>query len=124
MNNSAPLILLVEDVAAVAKLVEFKAKREGYRFEHRSNGKEGYEAIAELNPDVVILDVMLPSMNGFEILRKMREDEITRDTKVVMLTSKNRVEDVKKGFELKADEYIEKPFRPDELMMRLKKVLS
>ena len=124
MSNPSPLILLVEDEAAVAKLVEFKAKRQGYKFEHRSNGKEGFEAISELKPDVVILDVMLPSMNGFEILRKLREDENTRETKVIMLTSKNRVEDLKRGFELDADEYIEKPFRPDELMMRLTKVLS
>lgn len=124
MGSDSPLVLLVEDELAVSKLVEFKMKREGFKFEHRANGKEGYEAVGELKPDVVILDVMLPSMNGFEILRRIREDDDTKETKVIMLTSKNRVNDIKTGFDLKVDEYLEKPFRPDELILRLHKVLS
>lgn len=124
MGSDSPLVLLVEDEIAVSKLVEFKMKREGFKFEHRANGKEGYEAVGELKPDVVILDVMLPSMNGFEILRRIREDDDTKETKVIMLTSKNRVNDIKTGFDLKVDEYLEKPFRPDELILRLQKVLS
>lgn len=85
---------------------------------------EGYEAAIELVPDVIILNVMLPSMNGFEILRKLRKRQETREIKVIMLTSKNREEDIKKGFELEADEYMDKPFRPGELIMRLTRVLS
>ena len=124
MNEALPLVLLIEDEPAIIRLVEFKVKRSGFSFEYRSNGKEGYEAVSELNPDVIVLDVMLPSMNGFEILRKVREDDKTRDIKVIMLTSKGRVEDLKQGFDLEADDYIEKPFRPDELVMRIMKVLS
>lgn len=122
--NSMPLILLVEDEPAVAKIVEFKVKRSGYEFEHRMDGLEGLNAALELQPDVVILDVMLPSMNGFEILRKIREDDKGKDLKVILLTSKHRVEDLKLGFTLKVDEYMEKPFMPDELMMRLTKLLG
>jgi len=118
------LILVVEDNAAIAKLITFKLKRSGYKFEHRENGKEGLDAIKELKPDLVILDVMLPSMNGFEILRQLREDENTSDTKVIMLTSKSRVEDMEKGFSLKVDDYMEKPFKPDELLMRIQKALN
>lgn len=122
--SDTPLILLVEDEPAVAKIVEFKVKRSGFQFEHRMDGKAGLEAALELEPDVVILDVMLPSMNGFEVLRKIRQDEKGQDFKVIMLTSKHRVEDLQTGFNLKVDEYMEKPFMPDELMMRLNKVLS
>lgn len=124
MSDDTPLILLIEDEPATARLVQHKVKGQGYRFEHRSNGKEGYEAAMELLPDVIILDVMLPSMNGFEILRKLRKHEETSDTKVIMLTSKNREEDIKMGFDLEADEYMDKPFRPGELIMRLSRVLS
>lgn len=119
-----PLVLLIEDERAVAKLVQFKMSREGYTFEHRDNGKEGLAAIKELKPDIVLLDVMLPGMNGFEVLKNVREDDEINDTLVIMLTSKNRVEDLKKGFGLQVDDYIEKPFRPDELMMRIHKQLS
>ena len=118
------LILVVEDNPAIAKLITFKLERSGYKFKHRENGKEGLDAIKELKPDLVILDVMLPSMNGFEILRQLREDEDTSDTKVIMLTSKSRVEDMEKGFNLEVDDYMEKPFKPDELIMRIQKALN
>lgn len=119
-----PLILLVEDSPAIYKLVSYKLKKDGFRFEHRENGKEGLEAVKELRPDLVILDVMLPSMNGFEILRQIRADEELRDTKVIMLTSKNRAEDLEKGFKLEVDDYMDKPFKPTELVLRINKVLN
>ncbi|HKK46350.1 MAG TPA: response regulator [Balneolaceae bacterium] len=123
-NRGHHMILVVEDNMAIAKLITFKLKRSGYAFEHRTNGKDGLEAVKELNPDLVILDVMLPSMNGFEILRQLREDPETADTKVIMLTSKSRIEDMEKGFNLKVDDYMEKPFKPDELLMRIQKALN
>lgn len=118
------MILLVEDSETIYKLVARKLKKENYRFEHRENGKEGLEAIRELKPDLVILDVMLPSMNGFEILRQIRNDEHLADTKVIMLTSKNRSEDIEKGFSLDVDDYIDKPFKPTDLLLRINKTLS
>ncbi|MDZ7716956.1 MAG: response regulator [Balneolaceae bacterium] len=123
-SNNSPLILLVEDNQAIYKLIEFKLKKDGFRFQHRVNGKEGLEAVKELQPDLVILDVMLPSMNGFEILRQIREDEDTRQTKVIMLTSKNRMEDLEKGFDMQVEDYMDKPFKPQELIMRVNKVLG
>ncbi len=119
-----PLILLVEDNPAIYKLITFKLKKSGFRLEHRENGKEGFEAVKELKPDLVILDVMLPSMNGFEILRQIRESEDIKHTKVIMLTSKNRTEDLEKGFNLEVEDYMDKPFKPQELVMRINKVLG
>ncbi|WP_165139210.1 response regulator [Halalkalibaculum roseum] len=119
-----PLVLLVEDSQAIYRLVSYKLKKSGFRFEYRDNGKEGLEAVKELKPDLVVLDVMLPSMNGFEILRQIRSDEELKDTKVIMLTSKNRAEDLEKGFSLKVDDYMDKPFKPTELVLRINKVLN
>lgn len=119
-----PLVLLIEDSQAIYRLVSYKLKKSGFRFEHRDNGKEGLEAVKKMKPDLVILDVMLPSMNGFEILRQIRNDEDLKDTKVIMLTSKNRAEDLEKGFSLKVDDYMDKPFKPTELVLRINKVLK
>ena len=120
----SPLILLIEDNQVIIKLVSYKLKKIGYRFEHRDNGKDGLDAVKELRPDLLILDVMLPSMNGFEILRQIRADEELKDTKVIMLTSKNRTEDLEKGFSMNVEDYMDKPFKPAELELRIKKVLN
>ncbi|WP_440999038.1 response regulator transcription factor [Fodinibius sp. SL11] len=124
MSQQKATILLVEDNPAISQLVSFKLKKYGFDFHHRANGKEGFEVLQELKPDLVILDVMLPSMNGFEILRQLRLNEELGDTKVIMLTSKNRVEDLEKGFSLKVEDYIAKPFKPAELIMRIEKALN
>lgn len=124
MSQQKETILLVEDNPAISQLVSFKLKKHGFDFHHRANGKEGLEAIEEIKPDLVILDVMLPSMNGFEILRQLRLKEDISDTKVIMLTSKNRVDDIEKGFSFKVEDYIAKPFKPAELIMRIEKALN
>lgn len=120
----SPLILLIEDNPVIIKLVSYKLKKIGYRFEHRDNGKDGLDAVKKMRPDLLILDVMLPSMNGFEVLRQIRSDEEISDTKVIMLTSKNRTEDLEKGFSMNVEDYMDKPFKPAELELRIKKVLN
>lgn len=122
--GSEPLILLVEDNPSIYKLIIFKLSKSGYKVEHRDNGIDGLKAVKELKPDLVILDVMLPGLNGFDILQKIRDDEDTKDTKVIMLTTKNREEDLEKGFTLEVEDYMSKPFKPAELLMRVNKVLD
>ncbi|HET8864310.1 MAG TPA: response regulator [Gracilimonas sp.] len=124
MIQEDPLILVVEDTEVIYELLLYKLRKEGYRVEHRDNGKEGLKAARELMPDLVLLDVMLPSMNGFEVLRNIKEDPETKDIKVIMLTSKNREEDILKGHKLGAERYIEKPFKPNVLMLRIEEVLK
>ncbi len=124
MPSELPLVLLIEDDLAIAKLIEFKLKRNGYRFEVRNNGTEGLSAIKEFNPDLVILDVMLPSMNGFELLRQIRNDSDIEQTKVIMLTATVRVKDKEKAFNLGVEDYMEKPFKADELIIRVNKALK
>ena len=124
MAKEKPLILLVEDNTNISKLITFKLSKSGYEIEHRDNGVKGWEAVQDLNPDLVILDVMLPGMNGFDILKNIRDHEETEDTKVIMLTTKNREEDIERGFDLEVEDYLGKPFKPAELLMRIKKVLN
>jgi len=92
--------------------------------EHRDNGKEGWEAARNLHPDLVVLDVMLPGISGFEILRKIREHPETEDLKVMMLTTKNREDDLNKGFELNVDDYMSKPFKIGEFLLRINKIIN
>ncbi len=122
--SDQPLILLVEDNESIAKLVEFKLKRDGYRLEVRTNGIDGLSAVKSLIPDLVVLDVMMPGISGFELLAEMRKNEATKSTKVMMLTSKSREEDLQRGFELGVVEYMSKPFKVGELSMRIKKALE
>lgn len=124
MSDHKPLILLVEDNTNISKLITFKLSKSGYEIEHRENGVKGWEAVQELNPDLVILDVMLPGMNGFDILKNIRDKSETKDTKVIMLTTKSREEDIERGFDLKVEDYLSKPFKPGELLMRIQKVLN
>jgi DNA-binding response OmpR family regulator len=114
----------VEDNESIAKLVEFKLKRDGYRLEVRTNGIDGLSAVKSLIPDLVVLDVMMPGISGFELLAEMRKNEATKSTKVMMLTSKSREEDLQRGFELGVVEYMSKPFKVGELSMRIKKALE
>lgn len=119
-----PLIILLEDEAIVAGLIEYKIARSSYSYLHFTNGVDGFEAIKSKKPALVILDVMLPGMSGFEVLRNLREDPELKDTPVIMLTAKSRDADLKTGFSMKVDDYISKPFKVSELMLRIENILS
>lgn len=123
MNTHTPSILLIEDDPVVAKLIEHRLTKKQYRFEQRNNGLEGLQAIRDLNPDLVLLDVMLPSMNGLELLRQIRSEEQIKDTRVIMLSASMKIKDKEKAFSYRAVDYMEKPFQTDELLMRINKAL-
>jgi DNA-binding response OmpR family regulator len=124
MQPQNPLILLIEDNPSVIRLIEYKLEKENFRFEHRDNGPDGLEAVLSVKPDIVVLDVMLPGIDGFEVLRRIRENPETRLTKVMMLTSKNMEDDLERGFSLGALEYMAKPFKMGEFMVRLRRLLK
>lgn len=124
MSGKNPLILLIEDNPSVIRLLEFKLAKENLRFEYRDNGPDGIEAVRQLKPDLVVLDVMLPGIDGFEVLRQIRQDESIRNTRVMMLTSKNMEDDLERGFSMGALEYMSKPFKLGEFMIRLKRILN
>lgn len=124
MSDSRPTVLLVEDNPGISRLVEFKLTHENMAVVIATNGVDGLAKAKELMPDLILLDVMLPGIGGFEVLQAIRDDEATKDLKVIMLTSKNREEDLQRGFSLGVLEYISKPFKLGELMMRIDRALA
>lgn len=116
-------ILVVEDEPDILEVLEYNLSREGYRVLTARDGEVGLkQARAEL-PDALVLDLMLPGMDGLEICRRLRADEVTRALPILMVTAKGEEADVVVGLGLGADDYIPKPFSPRELIARLRAVL-
>ncbi len=113
-------ILIVEDDPNICELIKLYTEKQGYLVITASNGEEGLERYFDENPDLVILDIMLPKMNGWEICQEIRRDQMTP---IIMLTAKGESYDKIKGLDLGADDYVVKPFDPNELMARVKAVL-
>jgi two-component system KDP operon response regulator KdpE len=119
-------ILVIEDEEMTARLITYRLKSLGHEVRHQKDGVKGLSAIKEFKPDLVVLDIMLPGLSGFEILQELQDDEeFDSDRfKVLMLSSKKRSEDVSRGFNLGAMEYVPKPFKMDEFLLRLNRVLK
>lgn len=110
-------ILIVEDENSLADLISARLKKEKYLTDISHDGEDGYYKASIGVYDLIILDVMLPGMNGFEILKKLRENNI--DSKIIMLTAKSGLDDKLEGFENGANDYLTKPFHMDELAARV-----
>ena len=117
-------ILVIEDDVDIAELVAFNLERQGWKTVLVHHGGEGWEQIQQLHPDLVILDVMLPGMDGMQIFRAMKENEMTRGIPVIFLTARGALEDRLEGLSLGADDYVTKPFSPKELVLRVRNVLT
>lgn len=117
-------ILIVEDEIDIAQLVSFNLERAGYSSDIVHDGREGLEKILKDQPDLVILDLMLPGMDGYQILKEMQRDTRSNSIPVLMLTAKSQIDDRIKGLELGADDYLTKPFSPKELLLRAQAVLK
>ncbi|MAE13679.1 two-component system response regulator [Candidatus Woesearchaeota archaeon] len=117
-----PTVLIVEDDARIAEAEQLILK-DMYSVTLARDGEEGLNQIKELKPDIVVLDVMMPKMNGFEVCKHVREDPDLAATKIIMVTSKTADRDEADGMKLGADDYIMKPFEADELLHVVKQVL-
>ena len=117
-------ILIIEDDADIAELVAFNLERQGWNCTLVHHGAEGLEQIQRLHPDLVILDVMLPGMDGLQIFRAMKEQVMTSSIPVIFLTARGTLDDRLEGLSLGADDYVIKPFSPKELVLRVRNVLS
>lgn len=118
-------VLVVDDDELTRKLIQRLLEREfDVQVTMLSNGLESLEYAQDHKPDLIILDLMLPGMNGFEILKKLRKDDLLRDTKVILVSAKSRSEDIERGFDLTANEYITKPFQPKEFVVRVRRLLE
>ena len=117
-------ILVVDDEPEAVELVEFNLRQAGYLVSTAANGAEALKKARAQTPDLIVLDVMLPEMDGFEICKTLRLDEATAKVPIIMLTAKAAEIDRVLGLELGADDYLTKPFSPRELMLRVKKILA
>lgn len=111
-------ILLIEDDPHISKFLELELQHEGYEVNHVSNGKAAIESISEKLPDLVILDIMIPEIDGYHVLQIIRED-YSNELPVIMLTAKREVKDKVKGLRTGADDYLTKPFHIEELIARI-----
>jgi two-component system phosphate regulon response regulator PhoB len=116
-------ILVVDDESDIAALVAYNLARAGYRVSTARSGAEALAAAIDETPDLVILDLMLPDLTGFEVLTKLRERSETRDVGVILLTARDKEGDKVQGLSLGADDYVSKPFSAQELVLRAGAVL-
>lgn len=122
-STASTQILVVEDERDIAALIAYHLTREGFRVRTVSSGGDAVEAIRTERPDLVVLDLMLPEMSGYQILEEMRRREELQDVPVVVLTARREEADRIRGLELGADDYLTKPFSPQELVLRIGAVL-
>lgn len=116
-------ILVIEDEEDILALVQYNLLKEGYKVTTATSGEDGLSAARGTHPDLILLDLMLPGMDGLEVCRALKRESETRDIPLVMVTAKGEEADIVTGLELGADDYITKPFSPRVLLSRLKAVL-
>lgn len=119
--STAPTILVVDDEPNIVELVRLYLRSEGFQVEAAYDGREALEKASTLHPDLVVLDLMMPEIDGWEVTRRLRQDG--GKTPVIMLTAKGEDVDKVEGLELGADDYLAKPFNPRELVARVRAVL-
>jgi two-component system phosphate regulon response regulator PhoB len=118
-----PLVLVVEDEAAIATMLRYNLEKQGYRVAEASDGQEALTRIQEQQPDIVLLDWMLPLMSGIEVCRQIRRKPSTRDLPVIMVTARTEDQDAVRGLNTGADDYITKPFTIESLLARMRALL-
>ena len=116
-------ILVIEDEEDILALIHFNLVKEGFRVECATTGEEGYKKAKDMNPSLVLLDLMLPGMSGLEVCRQLRQAPEAKDCPIIMLTARGEEHDIVKGLELGADDYITKPFSSQVLLARIRAVL-
>jgi len=118
-----PVILIVEDEAPLVTMLRYNLERDGFAVDEAVNGEEALLRIAERRPDAVLLDWMLPHVSGLEICRQIRRAPSTRSLPVIMLTARGEESDRIRGLDSGADDYVVKPFSPNELIARVRAVI-
>ncbi|WP_312253761.1 response regulator [Stutzerimonas nitrititolerans] len=125
MNGSAgQRILMVEDEEDIAFLIRFLLERHGFIVEHAADGRQALERLTSIEPpDLALMDIMLPYHDGLELIGRLRAQAAWEAVPVLMLTAKAREADVVRALELGADDYVTKPFQPEELLARIRRLL-
>ncbi|GAB4387168.1 response regulator transcription factor [Albidovulum sp.] len=123
-KNRRPRILVVEDEDNIALALDYVLTREGYEHDRIANGAEALPRIRQTHPDLVLLDVMLPEMSGYEICQNVRMDPALKDVRILMMTARGSAMERRKGLALGADGFIAKPFELKELREEVGRLLQ
>jgi two-component system alkaline phosphatase synthesis response regulator PhoP len=117
-------ILVVDDEPTIVRLMEFILARQGHDMIVAVNGEEALEKIRAQQPDLVLLDIMMPRIDGYEVAQRLRADPATATLPIIMLSAKAQEEDIRRGIEVGVDEYVTKPFSPDQLVQVVSEYLK
>ena len=120
---SSSEILVIEDDADISELVQYNLERQGFKVHTAHDGEQGLNQAQGLKPDLIVLDIMLPGISGLKVCQKLKENHKTAQIPIVMLSAKGEEHDIVTGLELGADDYVAKPFSPNELIARVRSVL-
>lgn len=121
---SKKLILICDDDPLLVELLEYRLAARGFATAVAIDGAEALARATELHPDAILLDAMMPVHDGYEVLRRLREDAATKDVPVIMLTARRQERDIVGALELGANDYMVKPFIPEELITRLTRLFG
>ena len=119
-----PLVLAADDDEDILGLVAFRLERSGFDVLQARDGEEALELAVREQPDLAVLDVMMPKLDGFEVTRRLRAEAATSRMPIILLTARAQDADVQRGFDAGADDYIRKPFSPNELRARVQAILG
>ena len=119
-----PKVLIADDDPLVVRLLEHKLQQNGYEVLAVDDGAQALDKAVQEKPDIMVLDGMMPGLDGFEVLRRLKESEETRDIPVIMLTARAQERDIVDGLSMGADDYLVKPFIPEELLARIKRFVG
>jgi DNA-binding response OmpR family regulator len=117
-------ILIVDDEPSIVISLEYLMRREGFEVSVAADGEAALAAVAAQPPDLVVLDVMMPKVNGFEVCRRLRAEPAWRGVRILMLTAKGRESELQKGLSLGADAYVTKPFSTRDLVAEVRRLLA
>jgi DNA-binding response OmpR family regulator len=123
-RRDTPLVLVADDEEDIRALVAFRLKRAGYEVITAADGEEALLLATTRLPDLAVLDMMMPKATGLEVTRSMRAQATTKDIPVILLTARAQEADVSRGFEAGADDYVKKPFSPQDLQTRVQALLD
>jgi DNA-binding response OmpR family regulator len=117
-------ILIVDDEPNIVLALELLMKKEGFEVHTADDGEKALNAVRELRPDLVLLDIMMPKLDGYEVCQRIRADESLKNVRIMMLTAKGREVEKEKGMALGVDSYITKPFSTREVVLKVKELLT
>jgi DNA-binding response OmpR family regulator len=123
-GNGQPLVLIADDDPDILALVSFRLERAGYEVVQARNGEEAVQVALARRPDLAVIDVMMPRTDGYEATRQLRQQEETSRMPIILLTARVQEEDIARGFDAGADDYVRKPFSPQELGSRVQAALG